>query len=248
MAKTVVALFDNKPEAESAVKKLEDLGFTHNDISVVASGGKTDPLDSGVAGAKLESRSSSTAGETAGAAGTGALVGAGIGGAVGLIASLAGLVVPVIGPILAAGPLVAALTGAGVGAAAGGLVGALADTGVPEDEAELYGEGVRRGGTLVVVRTDDAQAERVGDLLTDSGAIDIEERASEWTTGGWRPQYGRTRTSADSAAQSTAVAAPAGFRRVGIYELGHPESAREDAARELEEVGAGSDRGGRSKS
>jgi selenocysteine lyase/cysteine desulfurase len=44
----------------------------------------------------------------------------------------------------------------------GGLIGALTSSGVPEADAEVYAEGVRRGGTLVTARVDEnryAQAE-----------------------------------------------------------------------------------------
>ena len=37
------------------------------------------------------------------------------------------------------------LAGAGIGAATGGLIGALVDLGVPEEQANLYAESVRRG-------------------------------------------------------------------------------------------------------
>ncbi|HKC26044.1 MAG TPA: hypothetical protein VKF32_14955 [Thermoanaerobaculia bacterium] len=223
MAKTIVALFDTRSEAEGAVRRLEDLGFTHNDVSLVANGAP--------AAADAAAPLAETAAPESGA-GAGALVGAGIGGAAGLLASLAGLTIPVIGPILAAGPLVAALTGLGVGAATGGLVGALANTGVPEEEAELYSEGIRRGGTLVMVTVADLQAERVADLMGEAGAVDIEKRASEWTTGGWRPQYGRTRASttglpvdagaAPGSVQSTSapIASTGGATTVGVVGSG----------------------------
>jgi len=38
------------------------------------------------------------------------------------------------------------------GAATGTIVGALTEAGVSEEEAPLYAEGVRRGGTLVSAR------------------------------------------------------------------------------------------------
>jgi hypothetical protein len=73
-------------------------------------------------------------------------IGAAIGGVGGLLLSFAGMAIPGVGPVLAAGPIVAALGGAGLGAAAGGLIGVLTESGIPEDEAGLYAEGVRRGG------------------------------------------------------------------------------------------------------
>jgi Sec-independent protein translocase protein TatA len=93
--------------------------------------------------------------------------------------------VPVIGPILAAGPIAAALTGAGIGAAAGGLIGALTESGIPENEAKYYAEGVRRGDVLVTVKTDEARADRVCDVLDRHDAVDVDDRVQNWKTRGW---------------------------------------------------------------
>jgi hypothetical protein len=45
--------------------------------------------------------------------------------------------------------LAAAATGAVAGGATGGIIGALTQAGVNKEEAHVYAEGVRRGGTLV---------------------------------------------------------------------------------------------------
>jgi uncharacterized membrane protein len=113
-------------------------------------------------------------------------IGAAIGGVGGLLLSAAGaLTIPVIGPILAAGPIAAALTGAGIGAAAGGLVGALTESGIPEQDAKYYAEGVRRGDVLLTVRTDDMHSESVCDVLDRHNAIDVEDRVQSWRSRGW---------------------------------------------------------------
>lgn len=61
----------------------------------------------------------------------------------------------------------------------------LRNIGVPEDHAHYYLEGVRRGGLLVTVRTDDASAERAADIMHRKGAIDIDARAARWKETGW---------------------------------------------------------------
>src|SRR5947207_11774476 len=106
-----------------------------------------------------------------GAAATGAGVGAVVGGLGGLLLGLGALAIPGIGPIIAAGPLVAALGGAAAGAAVGGLIGALTKMGVPEEEAHIYAEGVRRGGTLVTVTADDANTDTIVSVLNGHGAV-----------------------------------------------------------------------------
>jgi hypothetical protein len=53
--------------------------------------------------------------------------------------------------LVVAGPLAAALAGAGAGGLTGGLVGALIGSGIPEERAKLYDEGVRNGGMVMGV-------------------------------------------------------------------------------------------------
>ena len=81
-------------------------------------------------------------------AATGAGIGAGLGGAAGLLAGLGVLAIPGLGPVVAAGWLASTTLGVMAGAATGTIVGALTEAGVSEEEAPLYAEGVRRGGTL----------------------------------------------------------------------------------------------------
>src|SRR5262249_41440570 len=65
----------------------------------------------------------------------------------------------------------------------------LEDRGIPEEHTELWNEGVKRGGTLMMVDAEEIQAEPVATLLTEHGAVDIEERASAWTSGRWRSNH-----------------------------------------------------------
>lgn len=181
MAKTVIGLFDDVHDAEAVVGQITELGIRRDQISVARQDG------TGSGGLRTRTVADSNSGALSGTAG-GAATGAVVGGAAGLIASLTSLAIPGFGPILAAGPIIATLTGAGIGAAAGGLVGALVDAGVPEHEAEYYNEGVRRGGTLVSVRTEDALAPRVADIMNRHNAIDVEDRAATWRSSGWTPR------------------------------------------------------------
>ncbi|RPI29109.1 MAG: DUF2382 domain-containing protein [Chloroflexota bacterium] len=101
-----------------------------------------------------------------------------LGGLGGLLVGLGLLAIPGIGPVLAAGPIVTTLAGAGVGAAAGGLVGALVNAGIPSEQAEMYVEGVKQGGTLVTVTTSDDRAGRAVDIMNRYNPIDMENRRS----------------------------------------------------------------------
>ena len=174
MAKTIVGMFDSPADAHSAVRELVDMGVSRSDISLVAGDTK------GEYTTKTGNLSDEMSGAAAGA-GTGAILG-GIGG---LLVGLGALAIPGVGPLIAAGPIATTLLGAGVGAAAGGLLGALVDVGVPEDEANYYAEGVRRGGVLVSVRAEDEMVDRVVSILERYNAVDVQRRAEEWRREGW---------------------------------------------------------------
>jgi uncharacterized protein (TIGR02271 family) len=201
MAKTVVGLFDSVSEAEAVVGQLTELGIPRDQVSVARQ-------DTGTTGGTTTRTTTATATDTGHHAGTvtGAATGAFVGGAAGLAAGLTSLAIPGFGPLLAMGPIIATLTGAGIGAAAGGLIGALVDWGVPEDEAEYYTEGVRRGGTLVTVRTEDALAERAADIMNRHNAIDIDRRAETWRQSGWTPRGTAQGTAMAGAGTTTADA------------------------------------------
>lgn len=170
MAKTVVGLFDKLEDARRAIEDLTDSGFDRRDISLVAS----DP------NREYQGQMTEDEGNVAGGTVAGAGIGAVLGGLGGLLVGLGALAIPGIGPVIAAGPLVSALAGAGIGAAAGGLIGALVDLGIPEQDANYYAEGVRRGGALVTLKTSDELADEAADILNRHNPVDVERRVSHW--------------------------------------------------------------------
>jgi len=173
--RTVVGVFNSVSDAQSAVRDIEAQGISRDNISIVAN-------KNAVGYDTMDTVDRDKASDVVADAG----IGAAIGGVGGLLLSAAGAIaVPVIGPILAAGPIVAALTGAGIGAAAGGLIGALTESGVPEDEAKYYAEGVRRGDVLVTVTTDNTYADTVSDILDRHNAVDVDDRVQSWKQRGW---------------------------------------------------------------
>jgi uncharacterized membrane protein len=172
--KTIVALFDHYDEADEAVQALYDYGVDSNRISIVTR--ENDTIRRGTS------------------AGPAAATGATAGGLVGLIAGISAVLIPGVGPVIATGTIAGALAttlgmtavGAGVGAATGGLLGVLVDLGYPKKDAEFYAEGVKRGGVLVSVQTDETQPhEQINDILRDAGAVDIDTRRQAWQTEGW---------------------------------------------------------------
>jgi hypothetical protein len=183
MAKNVVGLFDTRNDAEAAIRDLRDSGFNSGDISFVGNNANNQ-YSAGDSG--YTSTGDSEASEGAGFGATGGAV---LGGLAGLLVGLGAIAIPGVGPAVAAGTLATTLgstaLGAGIGAAAGGLVGALVGAGIPEEDANVYAEGIRRGGALVSVQvaTDD-DADRAANIMDRHNVVDIDERGSTYRQSG----------------------------------------------------------------
>ena len=176
MTQIVTALYDTYDAAVSAVNDLEASGIPHGDISLVSN--------------NVDHRYDKDHPTNAAAdAGTGAGIGAAVGGVGGLLTGLGLLAIPGVGPVVAGGWLVAtavgAVGGAVVGGAAGGIVGSLTGAGVPEHDANFYAEGVRRGGTLVTARVDDARAPVAREILQHHKWVDPTVRGAAYRESGW---------------------------------------------------------------
>lgn len=173
--RTVTGLFDDYNDATAAVEALEDAGVPSDDISIVSNNAD-------------ERYTKDHSGAAEGGV-TGAGLGALAGGAGGLLTGLGIMAIPGVGPVVAAGWLAATAVGAAAGAvaggAAGGLIGALTDSGVSEADAHVYAEGVRRGGSLVTARVDDALAPEAAAILKRSNWIDPVERRTAYEQEGW---------------------------------------------------------------
>jgi len=175
---TLVALYHNFADAQSAVDALVRGGVDRSNISVVANN---------VTG---EYGTHDYASEDAVKAEDGAAFGAASGGIIGALAGLGALAIPGIGPVIAAGPLIAALTGGAIGALAGaptgGLVAGLVKTHhMDADDAEVYAEGVRRGDTLVTAHVDDSRVSSTRDILNRYNPTDVHSESSNWRNEGW---------------------------------------------------------------
>lgn len=171
MTRTITRLFDDPADAHKAVAALENNGFTSDEVSLVS---RYRPD-----GTLVEDD------ETSGAA-SGATLGGIAGGGAGLLAALGLIAIPGIGPLVAAGVLATTLAGAAAGGVAGGLIGALTDYGVSEDDANVYAEGVRRGGSLVTVRTADDRAAEADRILSAFSTVDIDRRRQYYSSAGWQ--------------------------------------------------------------
>ncbi|MFN7112770.1 MAG: hypothetical protein ACK4PK_00235 [Alphaproteobacteria bacterium] len=166
-SKVITAVFDTRAAADSAIYKLEHAGYSEKEITLLIS---------------EDTRGKHFGIETGSKAGDGAATGAAIGGltgAIGLALASAGtLLIPGLN-LVVSGVLIGGLVGLGAGAATGGLIGALIGQGIPEHEAKLYEEAVRKGGILIAVESkDDAGTQRVKDILSGADAKDVMSRAA----------------------------------------------------------------------
>ena len=179
MTKTISRLYDNYTAAQRAVTDLEAAGVPHSDISIVANNS-----DEWYGNDKIVDRDRDGVDDRAEGARTGAGIGAGVGGAAGLLTGLGLLAIPGVGPVVAAGWLVATAVGAVAGAATGGIVGSLTEMGISKEDADVYVEGVRRGGTLVSARVADTMAAQYEAVL-DRSAVNIQDRGAAYRKAGW---------------------------------------------------------------
>jgi hypothetical protein len=179
MTVTISRLYDSYADAHRAVQGLESAGIPQSDISIIANNS-----DNWYSGKKID-RDGDGVDDRAEGAGKGAGIGAGVGGAAGLLAGLGLLAIPGLGPVVAAGWLASTAVGAAAGAATGGLVGALTQAGVSKEEAPLYAEGVRRGGTLVSARVPDGDRARFDTILNQS-SVNLRDRSAAWQKAGWK--------------------------------------------------------------
>lgn len=171
---TSTGIFNSMEKAENAIIEINKLGVPSKDISYIYMD-KNSKLVEGAGPGK------NTVGENISSGATTGMV----------ISAVAGLVVatgilPGLGALFVAGPLAAALgltgvvaatvSGALTGAAAGGLIGALVGLGINESDAKLYEEELKKGGILVVARSEQSS---LAEIFERFGAIEVREYTSK---------------------------------------------------------------------
>lgn len=175
--RTVISLFETREDAREVVEELVGAGFERDEISIV-------------------SRSSAMA--------RGAAKGVDV-----LVASLSGLLtgatvteLPELGQTVVAGPVSALVVQEGTDGPLT-LSDALERMGIPEEEAGLYAEGVRRDNSLVVARvqTEDMPAAQV--TMRRHRPIDVEQKKEAWCEHGWDEAICEDRTVPQGEAPAT---------------------------------------------
>ncbi len=143
MSNFVTATFKTRLAAEDALHRLETIGISDKQISMIT----TDNTRG--ANFNLEQHSQFEEG-VAGGATAGGLIGA----ALGALAVAGTIMVPGLN-LVVTGAYVGALAGLATGAVAGGLVGGLIGSGIPEYEAKIYDKEIRDGAILIAVEARD---------------------------------------------------------------------------------------------
>lgn len=143
---TLVGLFRDKLDAERAYDVVMDMGYGSDQINVVMSEETRNRhfMTDISADTKIRDRELEVVGVSS-------AIGSMVGGLVGVLAAM-GISIPLPGlGLVVAGPLAAGLLGAGAGGVTGGLIGALLTSGMPENSAKQFEEGIRQGGIMISV-------------------------------------------------------------------------------------------------
>lgn len=203
--RTIIGVFGDQPHAEETLSALREAGFLPEQISVIVRSGEAAPQAGEASGSSEEGVAA------------GALTGGILGGLSGFLVGMSALVIPGIGPIVGGGIILATIAGAGIGAATGGLIGALAEAGVPEEDARDYEAHVLGGRVLLTVHAASDEQARAAHAILETGrggavrAYGTGAAQSPMATIG-RPAMG---TGTDMATSANLVAGPGARDRAG---------------------------------
>ncbi len=146
-SRMLTGMFNDRQSAESAYSALESRGYSKDDVNLMMTDEtrkkhfSDDGPDTDLGNKALET------------AGKGSVIGGTAGAVIGAIAAIGtSILIPGLG-VVVAGPIAAALAGAGAGSITGGIVGALVGSGIPEDRAKEYEDGVKNGRIVMGVNT-----------------------------------------------------------------------------------------------
>jgi hypothetical protein len=163
MKKVVFGVVDTPQQAELAMTRLEALGFSPGDVSVLY------PDKHGAHDFQFERKTKAADGALAGIG-----FGAVIGGLLGIAVGVGVLTVPWLGSAVLDGPLLLGLAFAAAVGLVLALVGALVGSASPRIEAKYYAGKLRTGSILVAVHVARrAEARRVRDVLSTVAAVDV---------------------------------------------------------------------------
>jgi len=150
---TTSGIFRDRSSAEKAYHSLHERGYHKDDVHLMMS----DDTRKNQFNDEYDAERTELGDKAMEGAGVGSAIGGTAGAIIGAIAAIGtSVALPGLGLIIA-GPLAAALAGAGAGGLTGGLVGALVGSGIPEEHAAEYEEGIKNGGIVMGVKPRNAE-------------------------------------------------------------------------------------------
>ena len=157
--KTVIGLFNDLADSLDVIYQLRSNGFARESISFVMN-------DAAEFYPRYERRITDSSTDL-------------IADLVNTLTKVCSQLIPGVGLAVTAGPLLH-----NTNAMTAHLLNALKSVGIPEERAEAYTEGVRRGGSLVVVH-DGANTVQAVRIINLNNPIDIDRRLAAWHAEGW---------------------------------------------------------------
>jgi len=103
----------------------------------------------------------------------------------------------------------------------------------PDEDRNVYAEGLRRGGFLVSASVDQANYDIAHDILDDEGSIDMDERADLWRKEGWTASDQQAAASQEDVFQVDAQAGSATGRYTRTTQATSPRVRGYELAEEL---------------
>jgi hypothetical protein len=180
----ICRLYDSYIDANQVIAALEAAGVPPSETSVISN--KSDRWYRATKTANADPMQKDRASSKAPGKAEGAALGVAIGATAATAASLVTmLAIPGVGAIVGAGWLAAVLGSMAIGVVAGGLLGALTNAGISEEDAQVFVEGVRRGGTLVAARVPQSEFPRI-EAIMNQCAVKLQERCELYRKAGWR--------------------------------------------------------------
>ncbi|GAB3634879.1 hypothetical protein GCM10027422_04690 [Hymenobacter arcticus] len=150
---TTSGIFRDRSSAEKAYQSLHERGYHKDDVNLLMS----DDTRKSQFNDEYDAERTELGDKAMEGAGVGSAIGGTAGAIIGAIAAIGtSVALPGLGLIIA-GPLAAALAGAGAGGLTGGLVGALVGSGIPEEHAAEYEQGIKNGGIVMGVKPRNAE-------------------------------------------------------------------------------------------
>ncbi|MBV1757681.1 MAG: general stress protein [Dethiosulfatibacter sp.] len=163
--KALIGIFDTEHEAINVIKRLKEIGYREDDITVIAKDNeKMERIDD-------QTDVDTEAQDDGSKVGAGAAIGGAVGGLAAALPALGLLAIPGIGPILAAGPIAVILGGAVAGGVAGGLIGALTEMGISDEDAKEYKHQIEQGKIIVMVENKDDLSDEVNNTYRQNNSI-----------------------------------------------------------------------------